>query len=168
LESKKTTAVFILIIVVGVPLLLLILSALTPWSKLFVFFYGTIFAVTEEDDNQESIRCSVHENHNKYMKNRWLLSDNISSYEDIPEAELENLSSEAKDWLRSEMMHEYDPIEYSELSKGEQNLFRRSINNSTVFNETNAFWREDPTDLNFVLRNGTVYRCDILKPNRGA
>ena len=155
-NNEKTT----LVLIAGLILIMFVVFVVVVPAVVLLF--------SDSPDYTESVSCSLHENHSRYMKTEWLLSSNVSSYEDIPNSERRNLSAEAMQWLESERAHEYNPIKYSELSDSERDLFKRAVNNGTTFDRSNAFWDEDPTDLNFVFYNGSMYRCEISTPPRGA
>jgi len=166
-DDNKTVLIAGLILAVFV-ILTIVLLMLVLASPFFTTFSQFVALFSDSLESNEAVSCSVHEDHNRYMKEDWLLSSNISSYEDISGNERDNLSTQAREWLTSEKMHEYNPIKYSELSEGEGNLFKRAVDSSTTFNRSNVFWDEDLTDLNFVYYNGTMYHCDILKPSQDA
>jgi hypothetical protein len=122
---------------------------------------GLIITNPGGDPEPTTFSCSPHEDSNQYMRDRWITSRNISSYEDIPATERSNLSAEARDFLTSEYrVRDYNPILYNNLSRKNKTLFKRSINRSIIYNES-TFLSSDLTDLNLVFYNGTVYYCDI-------
>jgi len=156
----------ILLVALGASLLIITLVISIVVFPLFVSaFPEVVFFISDSPEDDDRISCSMDGLHsrdyNRYMKEEWLLSDNISSYEDIPESQKENLSVEAREWLNvtDQFVRVYSPIRYGNLSKEEQELFRRAINNTTSF-------REEP-DFHYVFYNRSMYYCGIQTPQPG-
>ena len=167
-ENKRN--VIILAAVLGVALLIIALVISIVVFPLFVsVFPEVVFFVSDSPEDDDQILCSMDgqynraTDYNRYMNDEWLLSDNISSYEDIPESQKENLSAEAREWLNdteSGVVRVYNPIRYGNLSKEEQELFRRAIDNTTSF-------RKKP-EFRYVFYNKSIYHCNIMTPQPGA
>jgi hypothetical protein len=167
-DEENKRSVTILAAALGVALLIIALVISIVVFPLFIsVFPEVVFFVSDSPEDGDQILCSMDgpysRDYNRYMKDEWLLSDNISSYEDIPENQKENLSAEAREWLNdtgSGFVRVYNPITYDNLSKEEQELFRRGINNTTSF-------REEP-DFQYVYYNKNTYYCNIMTPQPGA
>lgn len=128
--------------------------------------------------------CSLSDSHSRHMKISWLKSDNISSYEDIPGEEKENLSAGSERWLNISALNytdtyirEYNPTEYQELSEDRKKLFRNSLNSRVYLDDLdentsteNLFFNSERLFLNssFILYQGDMYYCDIYRGSQGA
>jgi hypothetical protein len=93
------------------------------------------------------------------LKEEWVLSDNITSYADIPKSKKENLSNKSITILKR-ANSSFKPTHYDNLSNAEQRLFKQALN-TTVW-----------TDISLagdVVYRGNLYACDTdAAPNRGA
>lgn len=119
---------------------------------------------TGSEQEQDRLGCFVADKHNQYMKEDWLLSNNISSYEDIPVKQRRNLSKASRDWLNVShpgKVREYNPTAYHELPEGQRRLFITALNNTTTFNESRLWMYNSYSP--YVLYKGEMYRCDVLR-----
>lgn len=108
------------------------------------------------------------------MKTEWLISDNVTSYNDIPKSERRNLSEDAKEFLKGNpsQRREFTPIDYQELSSREKEIFKRAIKerikgNYSEVSEYAEIIRSDGKNNHILYRN-VLYDCDIIRPEEGA
>jgi hypothetical protein len=93
------------------------------------------------------------------LRVEWLISDNITGYEDIPESQKQNLSDdtrEALDGMSSYNITDPRYTKYTDLSSAQKDLFRESLNNT----ETAVTENESKTPPLRIIYRGEAYFCD--------
>jgi hypothetical protein len=93
------------------------------------------------------------------LRVEWLMSDNITGYEDIPESQKQNLSNDTREALDG--MSSYNitgPVytNYTDLSGAQKDLFRESLNDT----ETAVTENESKTPPLRIIYQGEAYFCD--------
>lgn len=100
------------------------------------------------------------------IKRTWIRSANITSYEDIPENEKNNLSNEAKEALKNVSSFWYNGTYYQNLSEKEKDIFNTSINDMARLNRSELDRYVFANSL--ILYGGDIYYCDADRISRGA
>lgn len=167
-DGKDRRSVIVLAGALGVALFIVAFVVSVVVFPLFISaFPEVVFFLSDTSEDNDQLFCSMEgpyskaTEYNRYMQDEWLISDNISSYEDIPESQKSNLSEEAQEWLNTsdQSIRVYNPVKYNDLSGEEQELFRRAINTTTSF-------REEP-DFDYVFYDRSMYHCRITTPQPG-
>lgn len=159
-EKRKLvtySAIFILLALVILPIVgLLVISQLGP----YIYLVG-IFATDEGsgDEPRYSMNCfegdEIHE-----IKEEWVRSDNITSYEDIPKNQTRDIPQRINESLKAAPSFWFTATEYENLSEREKEVFRRGLNGTRVN-------RNEAVDT-LVLYQGDVYYCDTDRFRGGA
>lgn len=105
----------------------------------------------------------------KHIKKEWLMSDNITSYEDIPEEERVNLSENAREFLRRSGWG-YKVISYQTLSNGEKKLFKSGVDSPVEIdwgNETHSKFREYMGKDIHIRYQREIYNCQYWRTGDG-
>jgi hypothetical protein len=93
------------------------------------------------------------------LRVEWLISDNITGYEDIPENQKQNLSNDTREALNGMSSYNItDPryTNYTDLSSAQKDLFRESLNDT----ETAVTENESKTPPLRIIYRGEAYFCD--------
>jgi len=101
---------------------------------------------------------------NMEMQKSWLKSDNITSYEDIPENEKRSLSNETKERLKDTSSKWYDDTyyrNYSNMSEKEKGLFDSALNDRISLNSREYERYSDSFTRLLILYRKGIYECDI-------
>jgi hypothetical protein len=97
------------------------------------------------------------------LRVEWLISGNITGYDDIPENQKQNLSDDARKTLKSMNSYSsYDSINYTDMSSAQKQLFRESLNDGAV---TENGSQTPPTR---IIYRGKAYSCNTEKYVPGA
>ena len=97
------------------------------------------------------------------LEEEWLLSENITGYEDIPENQKTNLSNETIEALRSLGEGSFTSSNYSELTEEQKKNFREDLNDERVIvNDRNL------SPPSHVFYRGQMYTCDTDRFSSGA
>jgi hypothetical protein len=162
-EKKKLTIYAGLLFITLVVLLPIAASFLI--GELLPYIYAIGLGSTSSDNPQFACTPVVDmtEEYALYVDEKWVESDEIRGYEDIPETERANLSEEVKRFLRDSGQVDYTPSYYQNLSQSDKELFMRAtrsrilINSSEMLSVINSF--EDNTSYNDIRYNNTTYEC---------
>jgi len=84
----------------------------------------------------------------------WLLSDNITSYEDIPQNQKRNLSNDTVETLKRLNSYSYNATDYTDMSNKQKRVFIQALNGSIVVRN-----RSKTPDTQVVYKN-EIYFCD--------
>ena len=144
------------------PLSLIILASV------FVLLIILLF-ISSGSGGRWLLSCSLADSHNEHMKISWLKSDNISSYEDIPEEEKKNLSDESVRWLNisdlnntDSRVREYNPVKYKDLSEEEKKVFKDSLHSGVYFDGSDWYRNSSfGTESDKILYQGDIYQCTL-------
>jgi len=102
------------------------------------------------------------------LRVEWLISDNITGYEDIPENQKQNLSDYNREQIKEMSSRNYNGTNYTnytDLSSAQKDLFRESLNDT----ETAVTENRSQTPPLRIIYGGDVYFCETLQPPpRGA
>lgn len=107
------------------------------------------------------------------LRVEWLMSDNITGYEDIPENQKQNLSNDTREQINREQIKEMSSrnyngtkyTNYTDLSSAQKDLFRESLNDT----ETAVTENRSQTPPLRIIYGEDVYFCETLQPPpRGA
>ncbi len=96
------------------------------------------------------------------LRDEWIISDNITSYEDIPQSQKTTLSNESIERLKSLSPRFYNATEYTELSNEKKEVFRRAIDDATEIDDVSK------TPDRLVVYQGNVYSCTVDRYVPGA
>ena len=97
------------------------------------------------------------------LKEKWLLSENITGYEDIPENQKTDLSNETIEILKSLGEGSFTSSNYSELTDGQKKNYRKDLNGERVIvNDRNA------SPPSHIFYRGQMYTCDTDLFSSGA
>lgn len=89
------------------------------------------------------------------LKEEWLLSENITGYEDIPENQKTNLSNETIEALKLLGKGSFTSSNYSELTEEQKRNFKKVLKGERVIvNDRNA------TPPSHVFYEDQMYTCD--------
>jgi hypothetical protein len=175
-KTSRLTISLLLVAAVVFSMVFLVVLVTVLFPQIFLAFV-IMFEGSSESD--EFVCTPVgdrpgYEGYEKYMKTRWLTSDNITSYKDIPESERRTLSEDAKEFLKGHpsQRRDFTPIDYQELSSREKEIFKRAIEgpmkgDHTELSEYLDITRSDG-EYNHILYRNTLYVCDINQAYRGA
>ncbi len=100
--------------------------------------------------SEYAMSCSAYE---PTAQEEWLRSDNITSYEDIPESKKENLSEDERERLKSLPSFWFDGDDYGNLSNAQKDAFERAINHTIRANRSEIISKR-------VFYRGKTYRCE--------
>jgi hypothetical protein len=110
---------------------------------------GTFDAICDEYDGDIGT--------NDRVKREWVLSDNIMSYEELPEDEKKNLSNASIEILkRSDSL--FVATNYSNLSAAQKEIFRASVNESEEPDRVNS---RDKVPTGRIIYRGEIYSCEL-------
>jgi hypothetical protein len=131
---------------VGIVLIITIIS--------IAFFYSVLFGdgiiLFGGGSAEYAVICDKYDGE---LRTRWLLSDNITGYDDIPDSQKENLSNSSREVLKR-ANPSYNATNFTELSEGQKEIFIEAINGSAVTeNESN-------TPYVRIFYRGEMYSCD--------
>jgi len=175
-EEGKTSRLTISLLLVAAAVLsvvFLVVLVTVLFPQIFLAFVITFEGSSESD---EFVCTPVedrpgYEGYENYMKTKWLISENITNYKDIPESERRNLSEDAKEFLKGNpsQRRDFTPIDYQELSVREKEIFKRAIEGPIKgdLSEYLDITRSDG-EYNHILYRNTLYVCDINHAYRGA
>jgi len=148
------SAIFIHLAVVILPIVgLLVISQLGP----YIYLIG-IFATDKEP--QYRVTCDTYD---RTIKTEWLASNNITGYEDIPEAQKRNPSNDTKEELKGIPSGWFNATNYSDLSTPEKESFKKALDDGTRVKN-----RSKTPPYPRVFYNGEVYLCDTTQIGEGA
>jgi hypothetical protein len=125
--------------------------------SLFVLFSGILYlGVDFITDGQGGYLVSCNEydgemSTGEELKEEWIISDNITSYEDIPQSQKDNISNNTVEVLKG-ADGLFSAINYTEMSADEKELFRKALNTSV---------RANSRPYARVVYRGNVYSCDM-------
>jgi len=132
-------------------------NILVIFSLLVVFLVIVIGFVALLSPNDETYSMECHEHKDLATQKTWIRSSNITSYEDIPENEKNNLSNDTVESLRSYSPFWYNGTDYQNLSEREKDVFNTAIDTGARLNR-NEVDRYVFTD-SLILYEGDVYHC---------
>lgn len=92
------------------------------------------------------------------LRDEWIISDNISSYEEIPQNQKSTLSNESVERLKDLSPRFYNATEYTELSEERKSVFRSALNGSVEVKT-----REEASYTDDIIYRGEVYECDFFR-----
>jgi hypothetical protein len=107
-----------------------------------------------------------HEHEELTAQKSWLKLENVTSYEDIPENEKNNLSNDTREGLKNASSYWYTVTNYRNLSRNEKNHFDTAIDPGARLN-----WSEVDRYIftdSLILYEGSIYHCDIDRLLEGA
>jgi hypothetical protein len=172
-DEKSTTTTqgadfhqIVRVLVLAVGVLVAIIFLVWLFSQLFLPF---VVLLESGGGDEMFLSCSLADSHSEHMKISWLKSNNISSYEEIPEEEKRNLSAESERWLNISALNdtevrvrEYNPVKYKNLSEEEKELFKDSLN-SRVYFDGSDWYRNSSfgTKSDKILYQRDIYQCTL-------
>lgn len=127
-----------IIIFLGIGLLL--------YLPVFVFFFP-------DGGTEYTFDCGEYEGG---LSEEWLLSEDITGYEDIPEEQKKNLSNETIDALKSLGEGSFTSSNYSELTEEQKRNFKKELNGERLI----IVRGRDATPPSHVFYRGQMYTCD--------
>mgnify|MGYP006294246677 CR=1 FL=1 len=125
-------------------------------------------------DNGESETHGMvcHEHKELTAQKSWLKLENVTSYEDIPENEKNNLSNDTRERLKTASSHWYTVTNYRNLSRNEKNHFDAAIDTGGRLNRRALLNRSGVDRYIFtdslILYEGGIYSCDIDRLRGGS
>jgi len=138
--SRWTKLLFVLgavVIFLGIGILL--------YLPTFVFFFPN-------EGTEYRFDCGEYEGG---LTEEWLLSDDITGYEDIPENQKTNLSAETIEALKSLGRGSFTASNYSELTEEQKRNLKKDLNGERV-----VVRGRDATPPSHVFYRGQMYTCD--------
>jgi len=161
MEKKqiKYLAVLALILVVVLPIL-----ASLVFEKLFWAVYVIGLSVTD-DGPEYFVTCSEYDSElstGAEIKEKWVISDNITRYDDLPETQKENFSNKTVEAFK-QVPFAFKATDYAEMSDDQKEIFREAINGSNVDIDNRS-----KTPERRVVYRGKVYTCDADRHHGGA
>lgn len=169
-EEEENSIISFVVLALVVSLIFIVVSVLL--FPLFVsMFPGSVFLLPDSDDPQFDCKPKQEYDdlYNKYVNETWIDSDKIEGYKDIPEERRNNLSEDAKQYLRDSARVDYTPKQYQNLSKEEEEVFIKAIEKDgsvdvKTFPDKDVFlpeyvnlWEND------VRYNNTTYECREIR-----
>jgi hypothetical protein len=161
-EDKKATPVTVVLILVLAVLSLAFIIFFLP--KLF---FGFVILFEGSGETQYGVACykfngelSTGEN----VRENWVISDNITGYEDIPQSQKQNLSNDTIEVLKELPHYLYNATNYTDMSEERKTVFRKALNE----NESAVVDSRDKTPYTRVFYQGNLYSCDTDRIPDGA
>jgi len=116
------------------------------------YFFLPFFILSSGEGTEYGFNCEEYEGG---LKEEWLLSENITGYEDIPENQKTNLSNETIEALKSLGRRSFTSSNYSELTEEQKGNFKKVLKGERVIvNDRNA------TPPSHVFYGDQMYTCD--------
>lgn len=115
------------------------------YLPIFVFFFP-------DGGTEYRFNCGEYEGG---LEEEWLLSDDITGYEDIPENQKTNLSAETTEALKSLGRGSFTSSNYSELTEEQKRNFKKELNGERLIVRG-----RDATPPSHVFYRGQIYTCD--------
>jgi 23S rRNA maturation mini-RNase III len=123
------------------------------------FLYLLVNPTPSNEGPEYSMICYTGEDIQE-IREEWVRSENITSYEDLPKNQTENLPQRIKESLKADASYWLTAVKYSNLSEDEKDVFRRGINGTRI--------SRDESIGTLVLYEGSVYYCDTDRYTEGA
>jgi len=132
------------------------ITVLILFAGFAYFLYNPFFWI--EDKPPYAMTCEAEEA--QEIREEWVRSDNITSYEDIPKNQTENMPQRIRDSLKADPSFWLTATKYENLSEKEKEVFRRGLNGTRIN-------RNKSIDT-LVIYQGDVYYCDTDRVVQGA
>ena len=132
----------------------------------------TLYFPIPDNGETETHVMTCDEHGELTVQKSWLKLENITSYEDIPENEKDNLSNDTRKRLKNASSHWYTVTNYRNLSRNEKNHFDTAIDTGGRLNRRTRLNRSEVDRYRFtdtlILYEGGIYSCDIDRLREGA
>ncbi len=159
-EEKKTSSLTILLLAVGAIVSAVVFLALVTVVVPQIFL---AFVLMFEGSPDHYLTCDYDLTADAELRESWIKSNDINSYEDIPKEEIENLSNDTKESLKRYPSSWYSGIEYSDLSEKEKELFNgtRYGKSADLSSEEYNRYGDKFTNSVILYKGIKIYRCEI-------
>lgn len=129
----------------------------TAVSIVIVAVLITFLALSGGGGTEYSVTCDEYDGElgtGEKLREEWVISDNITSYKDIPEGQKGNLSNDTINILKG-LTHSYNATNYTELSDKQKEVFREAIDERFAVVDN-----REKTPYVRVVYQDVVYFCD--------
>jgi len=150
--ERKKLAIYAGLLIITLAVLLPIAASFLI-GELLPYIYAIGIIMTEPEEPRYGVTCDDFEGElstGEKVRKGWLISDNITRYEDIPEDQKETLSNETIEVLKK---LSFNATNYSRLSEEQKEVFREGINDTAQTDASNK------TPPKYVLYKGNIYFC---------
>ncbi|MDZ7688614.1 MAG: hypothetical protein U5J64_07830 [Halobacteriales archaeon] len=120
---------------------------------------GTFLVLSGGGGTEYHVNC---EKTDGPLRDEWIISDNITSYEDIPQSQKTTLSNDSVERLKDLSPRFYNATDYAELSNEKKEIFRRAIDDATEVDNVSK------TPDRLVVYQENVYSCTVDRYVPGA